>query len=253
MIDNGSERPKCESTGKTRRGRPKKKPGYDREKSIQELLKEAVDLFKEPFDDRDERSPDAPSVYAVANAMGTSWVRTRKMLITAEVYSSEASRKVQELAQQGKTISEICKITGFRKAAVNSYLPYEKGIYNLEDAPVNADKCRTFRKRNKACSDLIGHIGTEYEDASLWDAIMAFENYPFQCTDGRRFRYSIKGETVCVGDLKITRDEVRDAFSKVIQLQKKEGCVCRSEQLGCRGAEELLAIFLRIGACRIKI
>ena len=77
--------------------------------------------------------------------------------------------------------------------------------------------------------------------------------YRILFTDGRRFRYSIKGETVCVGDLKITRDEVRDAFSKVIQLQKKEGCVCRSEQLGCRGAEELLAIFLRIGACRIKI
>ena len=51
---------------KAPRGRPIKKPGYDREKEIQELIEQAVTLFCYPFDDRCDRVSDAPTIKAVA-------------------------------------------------------------------------------------------------------------------------------------------------------------------------------------------
>ena len=58
-----------EEIQKAKRGRPRKKPDYDRTEQIDVLLEKAVDLFGEPFDDRKERSEDAPSIREVANAM----------------------------------------------------------------------------------------------------------------------------------------------------------------------------------------
>lgn len=48
-----------DDTPKAKRGRPRKKPDYDRTEQIDVLLEKAVDLFGEPFDDRKERSKDA--------------------------------------------------------------------------------------------------------------------------------------------------------------------------------------------------
>ena len=52
--------PEC--THVTSRGRPNKKPGYDREKEIQDLIDKTVKLFEVPYDDRFERSLGAPSI-----------------------------------------------------------------------------------------------------------------------------------------------------------------------------------------------
>lgn len=89
MNDFGPKRPMSESaeiaptdTVKAKRGRPKKKPDYDREKEIEAFQAKAVELFGEPYDDRIERSEDAPSIRDVANAMNTTPLKVRKMLVT---------------------------------------------------------------------------------------------------------------------------------------------------------------------------
>ena len=76
MNDFGPKRPMsedalCESTDtvKAKRGRPKKKPDYDREKEIEALQQKVIDLFGEPFDDRVERSEAAPSIREIAKAL----------------------------------------------------------------------------------------------------------------------------------------------------------------------------------------
>lgn len=86
MNDFGPKRPMsedapCVSEGieKAKRGRPKKKPDYDREKEIEAFQAMAVELFGEPYDDRIERFEDAPSIRDVANAMNTMLLRVRKM------------------------------------------------------------------------------------------------------------------------------------------------------------------------------
>lgn len=104
MNDFGPKRPMSEDalcvpadTVKTKRGRPKKKPGYDRAEVIDDLLVKVVEFFGTPFDDREERPEDAPTIVSVANALQITPIKVRKMLITAGYYSTAMSRKVQAL------------------------------------------------------------------------------------------------------------------------------------------------------------
>lgn len=59
---------------------------------IGDLITKAVELFREPYDDRDVRAKDAPKIIEVAEAMNITQIKVRKMLITAEYYSSDLSR-----------------------------------------------------------------------------------------------------------------------------------------------------------------
>lgn len=240
--------PKRRGTGvpeKAPRGRPKKKPGYDREREIQSLIQQAVALFKEPFDDRKERSRDLPSISSVAEKMNTSRIRVRKMLITANYYSSADTRKVQALLAQGKTVSEICAIMKIRNGAVNSLLPYQKGTYNLPELPLNAERCRQFQNRKSARDNLIRHADAPDRLDWLWKAIQAFENYPFQM-DRKRFQYSVnEDEIVCEGE-KISRKEIERAFCEA-RGSRKDPTDGNCEPVFLR--KELYTIFLRIGAC----
>lgn len=86
----------------------KKQSAADQGKSLTTTeLKKTVDLFGEPFDDRKERSEDAPSIRDVAQAMNTTPLKIRKILITTGNYSTELSRRVQSLREQGSSIQQI--------------------------------------------------------------------------------------------------------------------------------------------------
>ena len=111
MNDFGPKRPMSEDalcvpadTVKTKRGRPKKKPGYDRAEVIDDLLVKAVEFFGTPFDDREERPEDAPTIVSVANALQITPIKVRKMLITAGYYSTAMSRKVQALQDEWRKL-----------------------------------------------------------------------------------------------------------------------------------------------------
>ena len=84
--------------------------------SMEQLLKKAVELFQEPYDDRDERAADLPSLRSVADQLNTTILRTRKLLITAEYYSTDTSRLVQELVARGRPEAEIMEITHLKRA-----------------------------------------------------------------------------------------------------------------------------------------
>ena len=152
-----------------KRGRPPKKPVYDRDEELNALVTTAAELFAEPYDDRVERSADAPSIRDVASAMDTTILTARKILITAGYYSTELSRKVQTLHEQGCDVQQIMDQTSLKRASVHSYLPYTKGKYNLTDATLNAERRRTFRTRKAACEKL----GENPTDENLWAAIKA--------------------------------------------------------------------------------
>lgn len=237
------------SSQRAKRGRPRKKPEYDREQNIQDLLNRAVELFGIPYDDRDERPPDAPSISYVAEQLNTSRMRVRKLLITAEVFSTELSRRIQELHNEGHSVQEISKIMGLGRAAVHSYLPYEKGIYKMDELSVNAEQCRQFQQRRRACEQLKEHLDEDCCDRYLWEAIKAFEEYTFRTRDNCKLRYSIDCERISFGDLTLCRNEIEKAYRKARQIQNVSGCVCDAARLSCKGAKELYTIFLRIGAC----
>lgn len=181
MDDFGPKRPMPEdapcasdSIEKAKRGRPKKKPDYNKAKVIDELLVKVVEAFGEPFDDREERTEDAPTIASVANALNVTPIKVRKMLITAGFYSTEMSRKVQMMRECGYSIQRIMEETGLKKASVNGYLPYSKGAYNLDNPSLYAEQGRLFRARRNACEALQKHLDAEDVEAYLWDAIEAF-------------------------------------------------------------------------------
>ena len=95
--------------------RPKKK-NTNPALSMEALLTRAVEAFIESYDDRDERDVDLPSLRSVADQLNTTILRTRKLLITAEYYSTDTSRTVQKLVAGGRSIEEIMAETGIGKA-----------------------------------------------------------------------------------------------------------------------------------------
>lgn len=241
MSDFGPKR-----KGTAPRGRPKKKPDYNREKEIDGLVQQAAKLFAVPYDDRDERHPDLPSINSVAIAMNISRLKARKLLITAEYYSSAASREAQRLFESGCSVDEICQKMSLVRQTVNSLLPYRRGVYNLEDPPLFAENCRMFRKRKQACERLTEHMDETDCCRFLWEAVEAFEQYPFQMGDGGRIKYSIDCDRICFGDKTFCRAEIEDAYYRIRKIQRDEGSVGRKN---CQCCDELYTVFLRIGAC----
>ncbi len=235
-----------------------KKIGNPRE-SMEQLVARAAELFEEPYDDRDGRSEDLPSVRFVAEEMDTTILRARKLLITAGYYSTEMSRKVRKLHEQGVPVSEIMETTGLGQASVYSYLPYLGLAWNLEERTANADRLRAYRRRKSAIENLITHL--EWPDAEiyLWKTVIAFEGYPFLTAKGLRFSYVLKrGKNgLPTAEIEISRKEktitkatINMAFRKALEIQKLEGYVSGPKKIGGFGASYLYPMFLRFGVIR---
>lgn len=254
--------------------RPKKK-NTNPALSMEQLLNKAVDLFQEPYDDRDERESSLPSLRAVADQMNTTILRTRKLLITAEYYSTETSRTVQTLVAEGRSVEEIMAATGLKRASINSYLPYKNLAFLLDQTTVNADRHRVFRRRVKAVEELNTRAGLPDEMESLWKAIIAFEGYPFRTSgrgsrEGTKFKYEMsrepgksgrhyKGQSVddygnelwiIVDGVKreksISRSTVELGYKKAREL----GIVRGPKALGLPGAGSYLwPVLIRLGGC----
>lgn len=251
MSDIGPKRQMQECIEKAKRGRPEKKPGYDKAEVIDDLLKKAVELFEEPFDDRQERSEDAPSLSYVAESLCISKPKARKLLITAGYYSTALSRQIQELQCAGLCISEIMEQTGLGQTSVHCYLPYSKGAYNLENPTLYAEQGRLYRKRKCACEGLADHLDCAEAEQYLWEAIEAFAGYPFCTAKGLPVKYTVKGGELFFNrkEKSITRATVMEAFHKARELQTTDGFVSGPKKLGTFGASYLYAVFLRIGVC----
>ena len=135
---------------------------------------------------------NAPTIESVAETLGVTPVKVRKLLITADYFSTVISRKVQTLHRKGLCIKDIMAETGLKQASVYSYLPYTKGAYKLKEPTLYAEQTRLFRRRKRACESLEEHMLDCDACQHLWKAIQAFENYPFRDDCKKRFRYRIE-------------------------------------------------------------
>ena len=218
--------------------------------SMEQLVARAVELFEEPYDDRDGRDEALPSVRFVAEEMETTILRVRKLLITAGYYSTEMSWKVRELHEQGVSVSEIMDATGLGQASVYSYLPYLGLAWNLEERTANADRLRAYRRRKSAIENLITHLERPDAEIYLWKTVIAFEGYPFLTAKGLRFAYALKrGKNgLPTAEIEISRKEktitkatINMAFRKALEIQKLEVTF-----QGRRGSvDSVPAIFIR--------
>lgn len=223
--------------------RPRKKPNYNPEIVMKELVAEVVELYA--------TSEKEVSIRQIADEFDMTPLKIRKLLITAGVFSSDICAQVLELSKCGKSVLEIQKITGLSRASVHSYLPYSKIVYNAVDMSVNAERIRLYRGRKEAVHNFRKHMKesggvTDILVEELWKVIAVFEKYPFYTMKGFRFTYHVKGNEIFVSrkEKSITRSSVILAMKKAIELQNQ---VKGPKQLETFGASYLYPIFVKIG------
>ena len=68
------------------------------------------------------------------------------------------------------------------------FLPYTKGLYNATEISLNAERCRTYKIRQEQVRLLKETLSEE----NLWQAVIAFQEYPFKTATGLPFRYKLK-------------------------------------------------------------
>ena len=149
-----------------------KKKITDPKGSMEELIVRAVEAAKAPF--TPDRKAELPSLRSVAEELGTTVIRTRKLLITAGYFTSPTATTVQRMKGEGKTIEEIGATLRLKPAAVYGYLPYENLAYNLPETTSNADR----HKRYRATKKLRAAVETENAEkisAALWRCVIIFE------------------------------------------------------------------------------
>ena len=227
-------------------GKPKKKPEYDSATITDELLNTAVSLYQ----DGDENHPSLSTISAELAAVGYpafNPIKIRKLLITAGVYESETANRVAEFRKAGKSISQIMKSTGLSVASVNSYLPYEKTVYKLDEVPdgdisVGAERQRLYKKRKQICEKLTAEMNEE----NLWKAVEVFQGYEFKTSKGLSFSYKVKGGELFFSrkEKSITRATVEMAYKRVLEMN---GEVEGPKKLGVFGASYLYPVFVRLG------
>ena len=163
--------------GKGMPGRLKKKPEYNSELQFNNFFQELSDAYEK-----------ADSLRSLADELNISPLKLRKLLITADVFTSDICTEINNLYQSGKKIPEIMKLTGLSRASVHSYLPYTLGLFYAAELSLIAERCRAYRIRQKQVQILQEMPSEE----NLWQAIIVFQDYPFKTATGLPFRYKLK-------------------------------------------------------------
>ena len=102
-----------------------------------------------------------------------------------------------------------------------------------------------YQERRRAVLRLEAEPGSE----NLWEAISAFQGYPFQTRKGLNFSYTVKGGELFFTrkEKSITRATVELAYERAVELG---GMVAGPKKLGVFGASYLYPVFMRIGVIK---
>lgn len=87
------------------------------------------------------------TINETAVKFGVTPAKIRKILVTGGYYNTELYRLIKTMREQGMNLEEIAEKLGKTKGSIQSYLPYEKMIYMMEERSVNADRMQRFKER----------------------------------------------------------------------------------------------------------
>lgn len=134
------------------RGRPLKKI-YDSSSLMREMIDTAAEIYRATSE-----------LGATARELSLPPNKVKKLLITGNIIFYPETEQIQELLRQGKTMEEIRHEMGLSHSAINTYLPYTKGVYKMSEISQNAERVRRYQERKQALSDLAEHKTEE----NLW-------------------------------------------------------------------------------------
>lgn len=165
-------------------GRHKKYP--DAEAVIRAFYSSVSDAYNHPS--AGERNQDGKkSINLLAEEFGISRLKVRKILITTGDVVYPETKRILQLLAAGMTKKEACSQLNIAIATLNSFLPYDKGVYNLTDISNYAENCKVYRARKGAVADL----KSDPTSVQLWRCVCLFAGYPFT-TSGRGNRAGTK-------------------------------------------------------------
>lgn len=223
-----------------KRGRPPKK-AYAGTCLTHELLESVSAVYAEKQE-----------IKATALALDLPPHKVKKLLITHGDIRYTETDQIIKMQRQGMRISEIAKRMGMSTKTVNTYLPYCKVVYKLDDISQNAERVKKYQQRKKATE----RLRTEMTDDALWDCVVAFEGYPFHTVKGLPFTYTVgigrHGKATreiridrCQASKSLVWSSVRLAFDKAIRM---EGNIERPKAIGdIRGISYLYSMLWRFG------
>ena len=229
--------------------RPRKRLEFDPEKNMKEFTEAITEAYLLPPAELSDEEGHLPLKY-IAEEFKITPLKVRKILITSGAYHTELSDKVNELVRQDKSVQEIQRITGLGRASVHGYLPYAKGIYNMEELSLEAERLIRYRKRKSAVENLnvaLQSNDLESIEDALWTAMTEFQKYPFKTARGLNFNYEIKGNEIFFNrkEKSVTKSTVNIALETVIELKNKHIPISGPKKLGCFGASYIYPIFIR--------
>ena len=228
-------------------GRKKLKPEYDAGKNLKDQMDAAVALYEEDC-----------SLQSIADVLNLNPIKVRKLLITAEVYESNAAKKVKNTfeeyrkTQDYKTaILTTAAVLKLSRASVTSYLPYEKGVYfpsaaDKEKISVGAERQRRYRAMKR--------WRTDPTEENFWGVVLVYAGVKFKTYSGLPFTYEVRkgrnGEYT--KELWIDRREKSKslAWSSIVLALGNIRCevVERPKALGdIRGVTYIYGMFYRFG------
>ena len=239
--------------------RPKKKE-HDADSILMTTVEQAVSLYK-----------DGLSLARIAEEMKTDEnkmnpLKVRKLLITGMVrglceYKSHMAEAVLDLYEDDYSIEDIMEELQLSRASVYSYIPYKRVLYAPEgspDASVTADRIRLYRQRKVA----VAKLKEDASEDSLWIAVIAFQNYPFQTVSGLPFTYTLKTgrNGSYTKELLIDRRENSKSlsWSSVVlafncAIERKGKVIARPKELGdIRGISYIYPMLWRFGIIKVS-
>ena len=87
------------------------------------------------------------SIKAISRETGLSEQTVRRILIEAGEYTTERSREIGRLFEQGKSATEIAETMGIRKNTVFLYLPCSRNSYATGEKTKNANNIKRWRAK----------------------------------------------------------------------------------------------------------
>ena len=94
------------------------------------------------------------SLNEISDWNNISVYKLRKILVSIGVFTSDTYDKIKDMRAEGKSDWEIMDRLDISKNALNSYTPYKKGLYNLQNPSENAKKIRKSRANRKVTNKI---------------------------------------------------------------------------------------------------
>ena len=245
-------------------GRHKKYP--DAEAVISAFYSSVSDAYNHPS--AGEGNQDGKkSINLLAEEFSISRLKVRKILITTGDVAYSETKRIQQSLATGKTKKEVCAQLNIAIATLNSFLPYDKGVYNLTDVSNYAENCKVYRARKEA----VQMLQSDPSSVQLWRCVCLFAGYPFSTSGrgnktGTKFTYEVSKPTTgggrrYVGESlegygnelwiikngeKAEKSISRSSVDYALQIAQ-EGNVTGPKQLKIYGSSYVYSLFRRFG------